>query len=273
MNIQQLTRCKQQGEKIAMLTCYDACFAQLMQQAGVDVLLVGDSLGMVLQGAADTLSVGMQDMQYHTRMVRAGAPSGFIVSDMPVNSYHTSPQQTLIHAQQLIDAGADMVKIEGGGAMVQQAAYLCQHGIAVCGHLGFTPQSVHQLGGYKIQGKTPEQAAQMLQDALDLEAAGVSALVLEMVPSALAQQISQRLQIPTIGIGAGVNCDGQVLVLHDLLGIYTGPAVAPVGHPTGFKTPRFVKNFLSEQTSIQAAITAYVQAVKQAQFPTPAHSY
>lgn len=271
----QLQAYKQRGEKIAMLTCYDASFAKIMLAQGVDALLVGDSLGMVLQGQADTLAVTLAHMQYHTQMVRAGAPTGLIVSDMPVHSYEHSAQQALHNAQQLIAAGADMVKLEGAGGIIAIAQHLTQHGVPVCAHLGFTPQSVQQLGGYKIQGKTPQQAQQMMQDALALQQAGVSALVLEMVPASLAQSISKALHIPTIGIGAGVDCDGQVLVLHDLLGIYDGPAqpIQTGAASVGFKTPRFVKNFLAQHHSIQSAIADYVQSVKQGQFPGPQHSY
>ncbi len=264
----QLMQFKQSGEKLAMLTCYDATFAKLMQQQGVDILLVGDSLGMVLQGQADTLSVTMTDMQYHTRMVRAGAPDAMIITDMPANSYQHDAAQALNNAQALIEAGADMVKIEGGGNIIACAKNLVAHGIAVCGHLGFTPQSVHQLGGYKIQGKTDLQAQQILHDALALQEAGVSLLVLEMIPAQLASQITEALRIPSIGIGAGAGCDGQVLVLHDLLGIYTGPATGKE-----FKSPRFVKNFLAPHGSVQAAICAYVQAVKNQTFPADEHSY
>lgn len=264
----KLMQFKQSGEKLAMLTCYDATFAKLMVEQGVDILLVGDSLGMVLKGQADTLKVSIQEMAYHTSMVREGAPNAMIVTDMPANSYEHQSADALRNAQALLAAGADMVKIEGGGNTIACTKYLVDHGIPVCGHLGFTPQSVHQLGGYKIQGKTDMQAHQILHDALALQEAGASLLVLEMIPAALASQITAALSIATIGIGAGVNCDGQVLVLHDLLGIYTGPASGKT-----FKSPRFVKNFLSAHGSIQSAISHYVQAVKTAEFPGKEHSY
>jgi 3-methyl-2-oxobutanoate hydroxymethyltransferase len=257
-------------EKIAMLTCYDATFAKVCAAAGVDVLLVGDSLGMVLQGAENTLQVSMQDMIYHTKCVAAGAPETLIITDMPYGSYEHSHTEALTNAQKLIDAGAHIVKIEGGGEMVNTARYLVEQGIAVCSHLGFTPQSVQQLGGYKIQGKTDASAQRILHDAIQMHAAGVCMLVLEMVPAVLAKQISQRIQTPTIGIGAGVDCDGQVLVLQDLLGIYTGAASKK---PGDYKAPRFAKNFLSDTGSIEKAIASYVQAVKDKSFPAIEHSY
>jgi len=258
------------GDKIAMLTCYDATFAKVCAAAGVDVLLVGDSLGMVLQGAGNTLQVSMQDMIYHTRCVAAGAPDTLVITDMPYGSYEHSHTDALTNAQKLIDAGAHIVKIEGGGEMVDTARHLVEHGIAVCSHLGFTPQSVQQLGGYKIQGKTDESAQEILQDAIQMSEAGVSLVLLEMVPAALARQISERIKTPTIGIGAGVDCDGQVLVLQDLLGIYSGPASKK---PDDYKAPRFAKNFLHEADSIETAIANYVLAVKDRTFPAVEHSY
>ncbi|HEY0562474.1 MAG TPA: 3-methyl-2-oxobutanoate hydroxymethyltransferase [Methylophilus sp.] len=270
MHLTQLTQQYRTGEKIAMLTCYDATFAKLMALAGVDILLVGDSLGMVLQGSANTLQVTMSDMVYHTRSVAAGAPSSMIMADMPVNSYEHDLQAALLNAQQLILAGAQIVKLEGGGERVATARYLVEHGIAVCAHLGFTPQSVTQLGGYKIQGKTAEAAEKILQDALAMQAAGVSLVLLEMVPASVAQHITASLNVPTIGIGAGVDCSGQVLVLQDLLGIYTGVADK---QPQDFKSPRFVRNFLKETGSVQSAVSAYVQAVKHKTFPALEHSY
>lgn len=270
MDLIQLTQHDRTGEKIAMLTCYDATFAKLMALAGVDILLVGDSLGMVLQGSANTLQVTMQDMVYHTRMVAAGAPNTIIMADMPVNSYEHDRPTALINAQQLLLAGAHIVKLEGGGERVATARYLVEHGVPVCAHLGFTPQSVTQLGGYKIQGKTAEAASQIEQDALVMQNAGVSMVLLEMVPASLAKHITATLNVPTIGIGAGVDCSGQVLVLQDLLGIYTGVADK---RPEEFKSPRFVRNFLKETGSVQSAVRAYVQAVKQHTFPAPEHSY
>ncbi len=258
------------GEKIAMLTCYDATFAKLMEHAGVDILLVGDSLGMVLQGAENTLNVSMHHMTYHTKMVKNGAPNTLILADMPIGSYEQDNEAAYKNALWLVKSGAHMVKFEGGGKRVETARYLVQQGIAVCAHLGFTPQSVNQLGGYKIQGKTDESAAQILQDAKDMAAAGVSFVLLEMVPATLAKKITESINCPTIGISAGVDCSGQVLVLQDLLGIYNGSASKK---PEDYKAPRFAKNFLKDTRSIQEAVAAYVKAVKDKSFPALEHSY
>lgn len=257
------------GEKIAMLTCYDATLAKVCAAAGVDMLLVGDSLGMVLQGAENTLQVTMQNMIYHTRCVAAGAPDTLIMTDMPYGSYEHSMQDALTNAQALIKAGADIVKLEGG-EFTETTRYLSTHGIPVCAHLGFTPQSVQKLGGYKIQGRTEESARKIMQDAMNMQAAGASFILLEMVPAALAGQITETLTIPTIGIGAGVDCSGQVLVIQDLLGIYTGVAGK---NPSDYKAPRFAKNFLAESGSIQQAISDYVVAVRSGTFPAAEHSY
>lgn len=258
------------GEKIAMLTCYDATFAKLLALAGVDVLLVGDSLGMVIQGDSNTLAVTMQDMIYHTRLVAKGAPQTVIMSDMPAGSYEHDIGTALANALTLLAAGAHIVKIEGGGNMVETARHLVQHGVPVCAHLGFTPQSVEKLGGYKIQGKTEASAQAMRHDAQAMAAAGVCMVLFEMVPATLATQITQHLAVPTIGIGAGLGCSGQVLVLQDLLGIYTGPADQA---PQDYKAPRFAQNFLLGSGSVQQAVTQYVQAVKSGQFPEDKHSY
>ncbi len=246
------------SEKIAVLTCYDASFATQCETAGVDALLVGDSLGMVLQGGGDTLGVTMHDMCYHTRCVSRGSRAVPIIADMPCGS-DRMPELALRNARQLMDAGAHMVKLEGNKTEVVR--HLAEHHIPVCGHLGFTPQSVHQLGGYKVQGRDAVGAQQMCHDAQALQQAGASLLVLEMVPATLAQQITELIDIPTIGIGAGIDCDGQVLVLHDMLGIYPG------------KTPKFAHNFMQGAESIQAALAAYVQAVKQGTFPGSEHSF
>jgi 3-methyl-2-oxobutanoate hydroxymethyltransferase len=270
MDLNQLMRQVQMGEKVAMLTCYDATFAKLMALEGVDVILVGDSLGMVIQGADNTLNVSMHHMTYHTKCVAAGAPNTLIVADMPLGSYEHDHEAAFKNAQWLIKSGAQLVKFEGGGARVATARYLVDHGIPVCAHLGFTPQLVNQLGGYKIQGKTPESAQQILNDAQAMSEAGVSMIVLEMVPALLAKQITETINVPTIGIGAGVHCSGQVLVLQDLLGIYTGVADKA---PSMFKSPRFVRNFLKETNSIQEAVRRYVHAVKDQSFPAIEHSY
>jgi 3-methyl-2-oxobutanoate hydroxymethyltransferase len=258
MNPAALREMSSRGEKIAVLTCYEASLATLMAQAGVDVLLVGDSLGMVLQGSNDTLGVTMTDMIYHVRCVAKGAATCLIVADMPYGSDRT-PELALENARLLMDAGAHMVKLEGN--KVDVVRHLVAHGIPVCGHLGFTPQSVHELGGYKVQGRDEAGAKKILTDAIALQQAGISLLVLEMVPAELAKQLTGQLDIPTIGIGAGPDCSGQVLVLHDMLGIYPG------------KTPRFARNFLQDSGSVQAALAAYVQAVKNGTFPAAVHSF
>ena len=249
------------GEKIAVLTCYDASFAALLEAQGVDVLLVGDSLGMVLQGHETTLPVTLGDMTYHTACVARGAKRAFIVSDMPFGTFQVSPHETFAHAAQLMAAGAQMVKLEGGAAMVETVSFLTGRGIPVCGHLGLTPQSVHQMGGYRVQGKEAAAAQQLLQDALALEQAGMGMLVLEAVPAALAAEITSQLTIPTIGIGAGAACSGQVLVLHDILDIYPG------------KKARFVKNYMQGADSIAAAVANYVAEVKNGSFPAKEHSF
>lgn len=270
MPLKRLENLIKSGEKLAMLTCYDATFAKLMELAGTDILLVGDSLGMVLQGAENTLNVSMHHMTYHTKNVAAGAPNTLIVADMPLGSYEHDNEAAYKNAVWLIRSGAHMVKFEGGGTKVETARYLVERGIPVCAHLGFTPQSVNQLGGYKIQGKTAESAQKILTDAKAMDDAGVSMIVLEMVPATLAKDITASINAATIGIGAGVNCDGQVLVLQDLIGIYTGPASK---QPSDFKSPRFVRNFLKETNSIQEAISAYNKAVKDQSFPAKEHSY
>ena len=261
MNLIALQQMKQRGEKIAVLTCYDASFAAVCENAGVDILLVGDSLGMVLQGADSTLAVTLHDMLYHTRCVAKGARKAYIVTDMPFGSYQQNPQQALRNATRLMAAGAQMVKLEGGAVMADTVRFLVERGIPVCGHLGLTPQSVHQLGGYRVQGKTEQDAQRLLQDAKALSDAGAGILVLEMIPASLAKQITESVSMPTIGIGAGMDCDGQVLVLYDMLGIYTE------------KSPRFVRNFMQDSDSIQQAIKAYVQAVKTGEFPAAEHSF
>lgn len=256
--LKQLHTMKTRGEKIAVLTCYDASFATLMEAAGVEVLLVGDSLGMVLKGDQDTLSVTMQDMIDHTRSVASTSKSALIITDMPYQSDNTA-NLALRNARQLIEAGAHVIKLEG--YKIEVIRHLVLNQISVCGHLGFTPQSVRELGGYKVQGRDATSAKKILDDALSLQQAGISMLVLEMVPAALAKQITAQLSIPVIGIGAGVDCDGQVLVLHDALGMYPG------------KTLKFTRNFLRDSSSIPEALSAYVEAVKSNKFPAQEHSF
>ena len=261
MNLHTLQQMAERNEKIAALTCYDASFAALCEQAGVDILLVGDSLGMVLQGGNNTLAVTLHEMQYHTRCVAKGAKSAYIIADMPFGSYQQSPEQAFRNATRLMSAGAHMVKLEGGDVMLETVEFLVQRGIPVCAHLGFTPQSVNQLGGYRVQGRGEEDASQLLTDAEALQNAGASLLVLEMIPAVLAGRVTAALRIPTIGVGAGIACDGQVLVLQDLLGIFAG------------KSPRFTKNFMQGAASIQDAVAAYVLAVKDSSFPAAEHSF
>ena len=248
-------------EKIAVLTCYDASFAALLEAQGVDVLLVGDSLGMVLQGHETTLPVSLDEMVYHTACVARGAKQAFIICDMPFGTFQISPQETFAHAVKLMAAGAQMIKLEGGAAMAETVRFLTGRGIPVCGHIGLTPQSVHQMGGYRVQGKKSADAQRMLQDAAALEQAGAGMLVLEAMPALLAAEITAQLSIPTIGIGAGAACSGQVLVLHDMLDIYPG------------KKPRFVKNYMQGAGSIAAAVADYVSEVKAGSFPAQEHSF
>lgn len=251
---------RQAGEKISMLTCYDASFAALMDGCGVDVLLVGDSLGMVCQGHASTLPVTVAEVAYHTASVARGNKTALLIADMPFGSYAT-PEAAFAHAVELMRAGAQMVKLEGGAWLADTIRFLTDRAVPVCAHLGLTPQSVHQFGGYKVQGKTSEAAEQLKQDALTLQAAGASLLVLEAIPSALGKETTELLAIPTIGIGAGPDCSGQVLVMHDLLGVFPG------------RKARFVRNFMEGQTSIEGAVTSYVTAVKDGSFPAPEHCF
>ena len=256
-----LHKMAREGEKIATLTCYDASFAQVLEAAGVDVLLVGDSLGMVLQGRETTLAVTLAEMEYHTRCVARGSQKAFIVADMPFGSYQENPQEAFRNAARLMSAGAHMVKLEGGAAMAETVRFLVDRGIPVCGHLGLLPQSVHQFGGYRVQGRTEDDAARILADARALDAAGIGLIVIEMTTSDLARRITEAIQAPTIGIGAGPDCAGQVLVLYDALGIYGG------------KVPKFARNFMQGADSIQRAVEIYVQAVKDMGFPAAEHSF
>lgn len=246
------------GEKIAMLTCYDACFATLLDEGGVDMLLVGDSLGMVLQGRASTLPVSLQEMAYHTACVARGAGAAWVVADLPFGSYQEGIAQALRSAAELMRAGAQMVKLEGGGWTAPVVRALVERGIPVCAHLGLTPQSVHALGGWRVQGRDADAAATLRRHARELADAGATMLVLELVPSVLARDVTADLPIPTIGIGAGSGCSGQVLVLHDLLGATRG------------KKPRFVRDFLAGAGSVDAAIAAYVADVKAGRYPDDA---
>ncbi|MCL4316598.1 MAG: 3-methyl-2-oxobutanoate hydroxymethyltransferase [Gammaproteobacteria bacterium] len=255
-----LREMKRRGEKIACLTAYDASFAALLEQAGVELLMVGDSLGMVVQGHDSTLPVMLADMIYHTRCVRRGSKTAFIVADLPFMSYASTAQAIGNAARLMQEGGAHMVKLEGGAWLAETVHELSARGVPVCAHLGLLPQSVHQLGGYRVQGRDAAGAENLLSDARALEQAGAGLLVLECVPAALAQQITQSLTIPVIGIGAGAACDGQVLVLYDVLGLIQKP-------------PKFSKNFLQDERDIESAVRAYVKAVKTGAFPAAEHSF
>jgi 3-methyl-2-oxobutanoate hydroxymethyltransferase len=260
VTLSTLKAMRNNGDKIAVLTCYDASFARVLDAAGVDVLLVGDSLGMVIQGHTSTLPVKLAEMAYHTRCVAAGTGRAFLVADLPFGSYQPSPERAFASAARLMAAGAHMVKLEGGAVMVETVTFLTRRGIPVCAHVGLLPQSVNQLGGYRVQGREDAAAAQLIADARALEAAGAGLIVLEMVPAALAKAVTAALTIPTIGIGAGADCSGQVLVLYDMLGLYP-------------RAPKFSRNFLAGTDGIEAAARAYVAAVKDGSFPAAEHAF
>ena len=261
ISLTTLQKMKQDGERIAMLTAYDASFAAVVDAAGVDTILVGDSLGMVVQGHDTTLPVTQRDAVYHTACVARGSKRAFIIADMPWGTYQTSPAQAFANAAELMAAGAQMVKLEGGACMAETIEFLTSRGIPVCGHLGLTPQSVHALGGYRVQGKTESQAGRLLNEAKIIERAGAGMVVLELIPALLAKEVTADAMMPTIGIGAGVHCSGQVLVLYDLLDVFPG------------KKAKFVKNFMRGTGSIDAAVAAYVKEVKAGSYPGPEHSF
>jgi 3-methyl-2-oxobutanoate hydroxymethyltransferase len=262
MSLQRLLDMHASGDKITMLTCYDAAFASVLEEAGVETLLVGDSLGMVLQGQASTVPVLLDEMVYHTACVARGRKSAWLIADLPFGSYQQSPQQAFASALRLVQAGAHMVKLEGGGWTAATVRFLVERGIPVCAHLGLTPQTVTMLGGYKVQGRNEAAANLLKQQAQELVEAGAQMLVLEMVPAVLAAEVTRMLPIPVIGIGAGVGCSGQVLVLHDMLNVTPG------------RLPRFVKNFMQGAASVQEAVRHYVAEVKAQTFPQDdLHSY
>jgi len=260
VTVTTLRKMKRKGDKIAMLTGYDASFARVLDEQGVDVILVGDSLGMVIQGNATTVPVTVDDIIYHTKAVARATQRSLVLADLPFMSY-TSPETALRNSARMMQEGdAHMVKLEGGAPQVETVSQLTHHGVPVCAHLGLQPQSVHKLGGYRVQGRDDAAAQQMIDDAKALEDAGADMLVLECVPVELAERITQALEMPTIGIGAGRDCDGQVLVLHDMLGITPG-------------APKFSKNFMMEGGSIPAAVQAYVESVKEKAFPKDEHCF
>jgi 3-methyl-2-oxobutanoate hydroxymethyltransferase len=261
VNVATLRKMKEAGERFAALTAYDASFARLLDEAGVALALVGDSLGMVVQGQESTVPVSLEEMIYHTRLVRRGCERAMVVADLPFMSYATVEQAMHSAARLMKEGGAHMVKLEGGAVMVETVRALAQRGIPVCAHLGLLPQSVHKLGGYRVQGRDSEAAEAMLVDALAMEQAGADLLVLECIPRQLARRISEALSIPVIGIGAGPDTDGQVLVLYDMLGITPG------------KRPSFSHDFLAGTGSVAAAIVAYVQQVKNGTFPADEHAF
>ena len=262
ITLNSLQKMAQEGNRIAMLTCYDASFAAVLEEAGIEALLVGDSLGMVLQGHDTTLPVTLRDMVYHTACVARGSKRAFIIGDMPFGTFQISPQDTFRNAAEIMAAGAQMVKVEGGRPMLETIEFLTQRGIPVCGHIGLTPQSVNQFGGYRVQGRGESDAQRLLEEARLLEQAGAGMVVLEAIPSALAREITgAAVRTPTIGIGAGVDCHGQVLVLHDMLDVYPG------------KKAKFVKNYMRAAGSIHGAIETYVKEVKAKTFPGPEHSF
>ncbi len=255
-----LLKKKKSGEKIAILTAYDATFAQAVYDAGVDAILVGDSLGMVIQGKRFTQSVRLSDMVYHVQAVAAGAPNAHIIADMPFATFQASPIDAYKNAAKCIAAGASMVKMEGGMEILETITFLTQRSIPVCAHLGLRPQSVYHGTGYRVQGREEDSANQIIKEAQEAQEAGASCVLLELIPSSLAQKISESLIIPTIGIGSGCYCDGQVLVLQDMIGLTP-------------QNKRFIRNFLTDNSSIQEAVTAYVKAVKSGEFPSAAHAF
>jgi 3-methyl-2-oxobutanoate hydroxymethyltransferase len=259
VTIRKLQDMKQAGEKFVCITAYDATFARLINEAGAETMLVGDSLGMVLQGHESTVPVSIDEMAYHTRSVARGNNGSMVIADMPFMSYATVGQ-AMTGATALMQAGAHMVKMEGGLWLTDTINKLVEGGIPVCAHLGLTPQSVHVFGGYRVQGREPKEAKSILADAVSIQDAGASLLVLECIPADLAADISSKLRIPVIGIGAGSGTDGQVLVMHDLLGLSS-------------HTAKFVRNFMTGQPSVQAALKAFVDAVKSQQFPSSDETY
>lgn len=261
VTLKTLRKMYEAKEPIVMLTCYDASFAVLEDEAGVDILLIGDSLGMTIQGRKTTLDVSIEDMEYHTRCVASRNKTALVLADMSFGSYLVNEDEAVANAVRLMKAGANMVKFEGGSEVCPFIERLVQMGIPVCAHLGFTPQSVNAIGGYYIQGKTEEAEERLLQESLAVQKAGAAMILYEMVPAAVASRLTEKLSVPTIGIGAGPTTSGQVLVLQDILGIFPG------------RKPKFSKNFMEGASSIQEAVSNYVKAIKDRTFPTNNHSF
>jgi 3-methyl-2-oxobutanoate hydroxymethyltransferase len=262
ITVPAITKMKQRGEKITCLTAYDYSFARILDAAGVDILLVGDSLGCVVQGQGNTLAVTLDEMIYHTKAVVRGRTRALVVGDMPFLSFQVSKEQAVRNAGRFLqDAGAEAVKLEGGVVMRKTIAAITRAGIPVMGHVGLTPQSVHRFGGYKIQGKDKERRKTIVNDALAVEETGGFAIVLEGIPAELAQEITERLTIPTIGIGAGANCDGQVLVIHDMLGLFDD------------FTPKFVKRYADLKAIMTGAVESFIKEVREQKFPGEEHSF
>lgn len=261
MTVPDLQKCKRDRRKVTVVTAYDALFTRIIEQAGIDVILVGDSLGVVVQGKANTLSVTMDEMLYHTKLVAGAAQRSLVIGDMPFMSYQADMDDALRNAGRFLQAGAGAVKLEGGAAITDRVEAMARIGIPVVGHLGMTPQSVHQYGGFKVQGKETDQAQELLNDAKALEEAGAVAMVLEAIPAELAKSITETVAIPTIGIGAGPHCDGQVLVLYDLLGLFDD------------FVPKFVKPYAHLKADALEALRRYKEEVEQGTFPSDSESY
>ncbi|MBL8073893.1 MAG: 3-methyl-2-oxobutanoate hydroxymethyltransferase [Nitrospira sp.] len=261
MTVLEFQQAKQDKKKLVVVTAYDALFTRIVEQAGIQAILVGDSLGVVVQGRPNTLAVTMEEMLYHTKLVASAAQRALVIADMPFMSYQASTEEAVRNAGRFLQAGAAAVKLEGGGIMADRVKAMTSIGIPVMGHLGMTPQSVHALGGYKVQGKVKDRAALLLEDAKTLEAAGAFGLVLEAIPVSVAKDITGVLSIPTIGIGAGPHCDGQVLVLYDLLGLFDD------------FVPKFVKTYAHLKTDAIQALSRYKDEVEQGRFPSDSESY
>jgi 3-methyl-2-oxobutanoate hydroxymethyltransferase len=261
MTVPEFYKYKQGGKKLVLVTAYDALFARIVEQAGIDIILVGDSLGVVVQGRSNTLAVTMEDMLYHTGMVAKAAQRSFVIGDMPFMSYQANQEDAVRNAGRLLQAGAAAVKLEGGGIVADRVQAMTSVGIPVMGHLGMTPQSVHQYGGYRVQGKGKDRADALVEDARALQAAGAFAVVLEAIPAALARKITESLTVPTIGIGAGPHCDGQVLVLYDLLGLFDD------------FMPKFVRPYAHLKADALQALRRYKEEVEQHKFPAESESY